>query len=88
MAGKGRALQAPSQLSSPSSRRASASARTSSAGARIFLGVMLGLAYHLSSRVFANLGIINDWNAVISTAVPTAMSLALAAVGIWWVERR
>jgi lipopolysaccharide export system permease protein len=62
--------------------------RQAGVGAKIFAGIMLGLAFHFLNRLFSHLGLINDWPAFASAVVPTAIFF-LAAVGMmWWQERR
>jgi len=62
--------------------------RQAGVGAKIFAGIMLGLAFHFLNRLFSHLGLINDWPAFASASVPT-MIFFMAAVGMmWWQERR
>jgi len=51
-------------------------------------GIMLGLAFHLVSRLFAHAGQLNDWPPVFAAAAPSVVFLGIAAGMIWWVERR
>lgn len=62
--------------------------RSAGVGGRVFLGIMLGLGFHLLSRTFASLGVIHDWNPLLSAISPTAIFLTLAIGGIWFTERR
>jgi lipopolysaccharide export system permease protein len=57
-------------------------------GFRIFTGTMLGLAVFLVSRLFANLGVLNDWPPLFAVAFPLAAFVALTAALLWWLERR
>jgi lipopolysaccharide export system permease protein len=62
--------------------------RSGGVGGKVFLGIMLGLAFHLLNRLFAHLGLLNDWPPLFSATFPTVVFL-LAAVGLLWrVERR
>jgi len=55
---------------------------------KLFGGIMLGLGFHLASRLFGHLGLLNAWPPLFSAAFPTALFL-LGGVGmLWWVERR
>ena len=36
--------------------------RASGASAKIFIGIMLGVLYQILNRVFAHLGLLNDWS--------------------------
>ena len=62
--------------------------RQAGVGAKIFAGIMLGLAFHFLSRLFSHLGLINDWPAFASASVPTAIFFSAAVMMIWWQERR
>lgn len=57
-------------------------------GAKIFAGIMLGLAFHLFNRVFAHLGFLEAWPTLFSAVAPTLLFLAVAGGLIWWMERR
>ena len=62
--------------------------RAGGVSAKIFSGIMLGLAFHLLNRLFAHLGLLNDWPPLFSATFPTMLFL-VAAVGMMWrVERR
>jgi lipopolysaccharide export system permease protein len=57
-------------------------------GAKIFAGIMLGLAFHFLNRLFGHLGLLNDWPAVVSAIVPTLILFSVAVGMIWLQERR
>ncbi len=62
--------------------------RGSKLGSRILLGIMIGLSFHLTNRMFGHIGLLNDWPPVLSALLPlTAFSIA-ALVAIWRVENR
>ena len=63
-------------------------ARMGGISAKIFSGIMLGLGFHLLNRLFAHLGLLNDWTPIVSAITPTLFFLALAIGMMWWVERR
>ncbi len=55
---------------------------------KIFTGIMLGLGFHLASRLFGHLGLLNAWPPLFAAAFPSLLFL-LAAFGLmWFVERR
>lgn len=62
--------------------------RAGGVGAKIFAGIMLGLSFHLLSRLFAHLGQLNDWSPVVSAMFPTLLFLTASIGMMWWVERR
>ena len=57
-------------------------------GVKIVAGIMLGVAFHLLSRLFAHTGQLNDWPPAAAAALPSLAFFALAAAMLWWVERR
>jgi len=62
--------------------------RQGGVGFRIFAGTMLGLAFWLIERLFAYLGVLNDWTPLFAAAFPL-VAFTLLAVGIqYWIERR
>ena len=62
--------------------------RAAGTSAKIFLGILVGLAFHLLSRLFGHLGLLNDWPVVLVSALPLLIFLAIALLGIRWVDRR
>jgi lipopolysaccharide export system permease protein len=62
--------------------------RQSGIGAKIFAGIMLGLAFHFLNRLFAHLGLLNDWPPMFSAILPTLIFLSIAVGMMWWQERR
>lgn len=67
---------------------ASLQRRTGGVGGRIIAGIMLGLSFHLLSRLFAHAGQLNDWPPLFAAAFPSLVFLGIAAGMLWWVERR
>ncbi len=57
-------------------------------GGKIFVGIVLGLAFHFVGRLFANVGALNDWSPLLSATAMTWMFLALALLMLWRTERR
>lgn len=55
---------------------------------KVFLGVMLGVAFHLLNGLFSSLGVINSWPSMFAALTPSALFLMAAGVMTWWVERR
>ncbi|MCW5592444.1 MAG: LPS export ABC transporter permease LptG [Burkholderiales bacterium] len=64
------------------------SQRAGGAGARIVLGILLGLGFHFAGRLFSHVGLLNDWPAAFSAGMPTLLFLAVAAGGLAQAERR
>jgi lipopolysaccharide export system permease protein len=57
-------------------------------GAKVFAGVVLGLTFHFAGRLFANLGALNEWPAVLSATAMSWIFLGLALTMLWRSERR
>lgn len=57
-------------------------------GAKIFAGIMLGLAFHFLNRLFGHLGLLNEWPPVLSAILPALIFLSIAMMMLWWQERR
>ena len=62
--------------------------RMGGASARIFMGVMLGVGFHLLNGLFSNLGMINAWPPFMAALTPSLIFLAAAAWLLRYVERR
>ncbi|OGA03773.1 MAG: LPS export ABC transporter permease LptG [Betaproteobacteria bacterium RIFCSPLOWO2_02_64_14] len=62
--------------------------RQGGVGAKIFAGIMLGLAFHFLNKLFSHLGLLYDWPAVFSAVLPTLIVLSVALGMMWWQERR
>jgi lipopolysaccharide export system permease protein len=62
--------------------------RMGSASVKVFVGIMLGIAFHLLNSLFSSLGVINSWTPFWSAITPSAMFLSGAFGMLWWVERR
>ena len=62
--------------------------RSGGTGGKIFIGILAGLGFHLLSRLFGHLGLLNDWPAIVVASMPLLVFLAIALLGIRWVERR
>ncbi len=62
--------------------------RAGGTSGKIFIGILAGLGFHLLSRLFGHLGLLNDWPAVVVAILPLLIFLAIALAGIRWVDRR
>ena len=62
--------------------------RTGGYGFRIFAGTILGLVFFLLGRLFAYVGVINDWPPLFSAAFPVVAFVVVAVTMLWWLERR
>ncbi|MDP1654311.1 MAG: LPS export ABC transporter permease LptG [Rhodocyclaceae bacterium] len=55
---------------------------------KVFIGVMLGILFHMLNGLFSHLGVINSWQPLISAMTPSVIFLLAAGSMLWWVERR
>ena len=55
---------------------------------KVFVGVMLGIVFHMLNGMFSHLGVINSWTPLGSAVTPSVLFLLAAASMLWWVERR
>ncbi len=56
--------------------------------AKIFAGIVLGLSFHFLGRLFASLGALNEWQPLLSAMAMPMLFLLLAAMMLWWTEKR
>jgi lipopolysaccharide export system permease protein len=64
------------------------SARAGGVGAKIVMGILVGLAFHAGSRMFSHVGLLNDWPALLSAGAPVAIAALAAAWMLVRAERR
>ena len=62
--------------------------RQGGVGARIFTGIMLGLAFYVLNRLFAALGLLYDWPAPVAAMSPSLIFLTIALTMMWYQEKR
>lgn len=57
-------------------------------GSMILLGIMIGLGFHLSNRLFGHIGLLNDWPPALSALLPLALFGIAALLTIRRIEAR
>ena len=62
--------------------------RTGGTSSKIFIGILVGLGFYLLSRLFGHLGLLNDWPVILVSGLPLLIFLAVALMGIRWLDRR
>jgi lipopolysaccharide export system permease protein len=62
--------------------------RSGGTSAKLFIGVMLGVAYQILNRVFIHLGVLNDWPPLMSAITPTIIFLMAGLSMLFVIERR
>jgi lipopolysaccharide export system permease protein len=55
---------------------------------KIFLGILAGLAFHLSNRLFSHVGLLNDWPPFFTASAPSLFFLGVALLVLKRMERR
>lgn len=63
------------------------SPRSGGMALKIFLGILAGLAFHLSNRMFSHFGLLNDWPPFLTAVAPSLVFLAVAIYAVRWLER-
>jgi len=64
------------------------STRAGGTGAKIVMGIIIGLVFHFASRLFAHAGLLNDWPALVSAGLPVIIIGTVAAFGLRRAEVR
>lgn len=62
-------------------------ARSGGLSLKIFVGIMIGLLFHLMNNLFSHIGLLNTWPPVMTALTPSALFLLAAIASLWWVER-
>jgi lipopolysaccharide export system permease protein len=62
------------------------SQRAGGVGARLLLGIMIGLGFHFFSQLASHLTVLNDWPPLVSASAPLLVFLSLAGGLIAWKE--
>lgn len=62
--------------------------RSGKLGSRVLLGIMIGLAFHLTNRMFGNIGLLNDWPPLLGALLPLTVFSIAALAAVWRVETR
>ena len=64
------------------------SARAGGVGLKIVMGILIGLAFHFAGRLFSHLGVLNDWPALASAALPLMIVVLTATLALRRAEVR
>jgi lipopolysaccharide export system permease protein len=62
--------------------------RTHGLSSRILIGILIGLGFHMLTRLFGNIGLLSDWPTPISALLPLTIFALIAVASLWYVERR
>jgi lipopolysaccharide export system permease protein len=63
-------------------------ARAGMVGVKVFLGIMLGIFFHMLNSLFSHVGLLQNWPPVAAAAVPSTAFFLTAVMMMWWAERR
>ena len=63
-------------------------ARAGMVGVKVFLGIMLGIFFHMLNSLFSHIGLLQSWPPIAAAAVPSAAFFLTAVTAMWLVERR
>jgi len=63
-------------------------ARAGMVGIKVFLGIMLGIFFHMLNSLFSHVGLLQNWPPLSAAVVPSLAFLTAAILMMWWVERR
>ncbi len=64
------------------------SPRSGGMATKIFFGILAGLAFHLSNRLFSHLGLLNDWPPLFTAAAPSMVFLGVSLYVLKRLEKR
>jgi lipopolysaccharide export system permease protein len=54
---------------------------------KVFIGIMIGMGFHLMNSLFSHVGLLNTWPPVATAALPSLIFLLAAIAALRWVER-
>lgn len=63
-------------------------ARAGMVGLKVFLGIMLGILFHMLNSLFSHIGLLQNWPPIAAASVPSVAFFLMALLLMWWVERR
>lgn len=63
-------------------------ARLGMVGVKVFLGILIGIVFHMLNSLFSHIGLLQNWPPVAAAAVPSAAFLLTAIAMMWTVDRR
>ncbi|HEV7478362.1 MAG TPA: LptF/LptG family permease, partial [Burkholderiales bacterium] len=63
-------------------------ARAGAVGVKVFLGIILGIFFHMLNSLFSHIALLQNWPSLAAAVMPSIAFLAAAMAMMWWVERR
>lgn len=62
-------------------------ARSGGLSLKVFVGIMIGMGFHLVNNLFSHLGLLNTWPPLATAVFPSLLFLLAAITALWWGER-
>ena len=62
-------------------------ARSGMVGVKVFLGILLGIFFHMLNSLFSHIALLKNWPPIAAAIVPSLLFLATAALMMLWIER-
>ena len=62
--------------------------RSGTTSFKVFSGIMIGVIFYATNKLFSHLGLLNTWPPIVVAALPGLLVLTVALVALYWVERR
>jgi lipopolysaccharide export system permease protein len=62
-------------------------ARTGLVGLKVFLGIVLGIFFHMLNSLFSHIGLLQNWPALAAAALPSVAFFGTALAMMIWLER-
>jgi lipopolysaccharide export system permease protein len=62
--------------------------RKGGVGAKVFVGILLGVGYFMLNQLSLNIGMLNKWPAWVTAIIPNALALSLALMALLLMENR
>ena len=62
-------------------------ARSGMVGVKVFLGIMLGIFFHMLNSLFSHVGLLKEWPPIAAAAVPSLLFLSTAVLIMVWIEQ-
>lgn len=61
--------------------------RAGGVSVRVFVGVMIGVGFHLVNNLFSHLSLVAKLPPFVSASIPTLIGLVVGLTALWWVSR-
>ncbi|MCE2867565.1 MAG: LptF/LptG family permease, partial [Oxalobacteraceae bacterium] len=61
--------------------------RAGSLSLKVFVGIMIGMTFHLLNNLFSHIGLLNTWPPFATAVLPSLLFLLAAVAALRWVER-